>query len=198
MGKKKGRNKPRPVFERFKDGKVVGTTPVLSRNKNEDKESFLSRMKKLGYEELDKLGNHFTDNEMALHIGNAESCRYCRKIKGPSSPTSDGTEEIDKIPKDTRPTEPQMVADEQEAVAEKEESAKQTPKEGSVEDEKPQTKDERQKILDEIDDIEEKSEHVIDNATATKTVLSKKGMSQCPKCGQFFKRLKSHKCKSKK
>lgn len=68
------------MFERFKDGKVVSRTPVLSRKRQEDKEKFLDRMRTSGYESLDKTEYHFADDEMSIHSYPKDKCKVCRKF----------------------------------------------------------------------------------------------------------------------
>ena len=156
MTQKVKSGKERIFFKKTnEEGKVLTQTPVLRRTKNESEADFLKRMAKIGYADLDKIEKHFSDDGMALHAGSSESCKACRKSKN-------NAEKLSKK---------EALIEADSAVPPKAEEAKP---QGKVK-ESAKVDQKSKEFLQKVDDIEEKSEHVIGNAEATKIALKGEG-----------------------
>jgi hypothetical protein len=79
------KSKTAPLYFKRKDGR---DTPILSKKANVEEEKFLDQLEASGYEGIKSFTpKHFTDNGMALHVGERDGCRYCAKLVKATKPT---------------------------------------------------------------------------------------------------------------
>lgn len=157
---KEEKNTPSRVFTR-KDGH---TTPILRRKTKEAGKAndFISRMGRYGYEGLDKLEAHWKPDSDEYHAGPESGCLRCSK-----KPSDKASTTSDKMNSEKQPAVSVTKNVTQSPSDPQKEKAKVNPSKNLI----------KKEILQKADDIQEKSEHVVDQKTAmqeAEKIVSKK------------------------